>query len=717
MRIGGRIGCAGILLALAAAAPAAVITVPDDVASVQGALDAANAGDTVRVRQQATPYHEKVAFPRSGDAVNGPIVLAAYPGDRPVLDGTGVAGDNLVLIDGRSYVQLVGFELRNNLGVSDGSGVRILGSGTHIEIRDTVIHDVRGSDAMGITVYGTGAAPIADLVIDGNEIYDCEPYRSEALTLNGNVTDFQVTNNLVRDVNNIGIDVIGGETDIQPDPAKVARNGLVRGNVVLRANEQGGGFAGGIYVDGGRDVVIERNLVSGADLGIEVGAENPGIVTENVVVRDNVLLGNTKVGLVFGGYKASVGRVRNSQFLNNTTWHNDTSGSGFGELWIQFAEDNVVRNNLFVSTAQNLLVLSEDGNVGNQLDYNLFHAAAGAGAARFVWQGVAYAGFTAYRSGSGQDAHSLFADPLLVDAAGGDVHLRAGSPAVDAGDPAFVAASGETDLDGGPRVSGGRVDVGADELSCGDGVPDPGEVCDDGNATNGDGCDDNCTATGCGNGVVTAGEQCDDGNLAAGDCCGASCQFEAAGSACDDGDLCSNADACDGAGACAGAAAPQASCKGGASGRGRLLLREPGNPASAALTWTLAAGDATALAELGDPTGGDDYRLCVYDAAAVPQPRLGAAAPAGSSWSLGSGATFRSPSGAPAGLRIAKLKPGSAGKAKVLVKGKGSSLALPPLAGLVPPVVVQLRNAGGACWGARFSSPDASSTRFKARSD
>jgi cysteine-rich repeat protein len=709
-----------ILAALTIALPASalVITVPDDVATIQAGLDAAQAGDTVRVRDGA-PYAEKVVFPRSGNAIDGPITLEAFPGDQPVIDGTGVPGENLVLIDNRSYVRLVGFELRNNLGVSDGSGVRVLGAGSHVEIRDNVIHDIRGSDAMGITVYGTEAAPIADLIIDGNEIYDCDPFRSEALTLNGNVTDFAVTNNLVRDVNNIGIDFIGGETDIQPDPSKVARNGVCRGNVVLRANQQGGGYAGGIYVDGGRDILIERNLVAGADLGIEVGAENAGIVTENIVVRDNVLHGNVRTCMVFGGYQASAGRVRNSQFLNNTCWHNDTSGSGFGELWIQFAEDNLVRNNLFVSTAQNVLVYSEDGNVDNQLDWNLFHTAAGAGAAEFVWQGVGYAGFVAYRAGSGQDANSLFADPQLLDPSGDDFHLRAGSPAVNAGDPAFVPAGGETDLDGAPRVSGGRVDIGADELTCGNGTPDPGEACDDGNPTDGDGCDTNCTLTACGNGVVTAGEQCDDGNTVAGDCCAAACQFEAAASPCDDGDLCTNADACDGAAACVGSAAPAPVCTGAPSRKARLILRDSGNPAADSLTWKLSGGGAITLPELGDPAGGDDYRLCLYDAGAAPQPRLAAAAPAGSSWSAGAtSVAYRSKTGAPDGLRLVKVKAGSAGKTKALVKSKGTSLALPALASLVPPLNVQLRNAAGVCWGATFSTPDlATPTLFKAHSD
>jgi parallel beta-helix repeat protein len=364
---------AALLLALALPAHATVFTVAPsggDFTSVQAALDVAMAGDTVQVRTGV--YAEKVTLPRSGAAGN-PIVLRAYAGETPILDGTGVDGDSMVLIENRSWVQVIGLTLRNNLGVTDGSGIRVLGGGAHVELRQNRISAMRGTNAMGITVYGTAATAISDLVIDGNEIADCEPAPSEALVLNGNVDGFTVTNNVVRDVNNIGIDMIGGETDIQPDPTKVARNGVVRGNSVTRARSSyGGGFAGGIYVDGGRDIVIENNVVTESDLGMEIGAENGGTVTRNVVVRNNVLYANEKTCLVFGGYAASTGRVRDSAFTNNTCWGNDTLGAGFGELWIQYAEDNVVRNNVFHATSAGLLLLSENGNVGNTLSHNVW---------------------------------------------------------------------------------------------------------------------------------------------------------------------------------------------------------------------------------------------------------------------------------------------------------------------------------------------------------
>ncbi|MHC4498805.1 MAG: choice-of-anchor Q domain-containing protein [Planctomycetota bacterium] len=45
----------------------------------------------------------------------------------------------------------------------------------------------------------------------------------------------------------------------------------------------------------------------------------------------------------------------------------------------------------------------------------------------------------------------------------GDYHLRPNSPCINAGDPNYIAEPNETDLDGNPRIIGGRIDMGAYE--------------------------------------------------------------------------------------------------------------------------------------------------------------------------------------------------------------------------------------------------------------
>ena len=46
----------------------------------------------------------------------------------------------------------------------------------------------------------------------------------------------------------------------------------------------------------------------------------------------------------------------------------------------------------------------------------------------------------------------------------GDYHLLDDSPCIDAGDPDFVTEPGETDIDGNLRISGAKIDIGADEV-------------------------------------------------------------------------------------------------------------------------------------------------------------------------------------------------------------------------------------------------------------
>jgi cysteine-rich repeat protein len=94
-------------------------------------------------------------------------------------------------------------------------------------------------------------------------------------------------------------------------------------------------------------------------------------------------------------------------------------------------------------------------------------------------------------------------------------------------------------------------------LTCGNGIQEGAEQCDDGNLINGDGCDNICQIelVSCGNGTLEGAEQCDDGNLFDWDGCSSTCQFDTVGGPicgdsipegaeqCDDGNLV-NGDGC-----------------------------------------------------------------------------------------------------------------------------------------------------------------------------
>ena len=79
---------------------------------------------------------------------------------------------------------------------------------------------------------------------------------------------------------------------------------------------------------------------------------------------------------------------------------------------------------------------------------------------------------------------------------------------------------------------------------CGDGVLDAGEQCDDGNTSDCDGCSTACTREVVGNGVVDCGEECDDGNTADCDGCNGDGEIECGNGVIDAecGEVCDGAD-------------------------------------------------------------------------------------------------------------------------------------------------------------------------------
>lgn len=453
--------------------------------TIQKAANTVFPGSIVQVRGGV--YNEHVTVNTSGSATGGYIKFQNYPGEVPTLDGTGLkvpdAATGMFLLTNKSYIVIKGFEIRNyrtSSATRTPAGIFVEGAGNHIELRNNRIHHIEtnygGTDdgnAHGIAIYGTAAPQsINNIIVDGNELYSLKLGFSESLVVNGNVEIFSLTNNVIHDNNNIGIDVIGFE-GVAPDPAyDQARNGLVRGNRVYAITSydnpvyQKEHSAGGIYVDGGKQTIIERNTVYAADIGIELASEHTGRATSSITVRNNVVYRNQVAGISLGGYDTDRGSTEDCVIVNNTLFFNDTLKTGTGEISIQFdVRNTTIKNNIIYANAQGLLISNDyTQNTGSAVNSNIYFVPGGATPA-WQWKTMKYSDLATYRGATGNDTGSEMVNPQLVDEVEPDLHLRDTSPAIDAGEN--LALAGMVDIDGQPRIEGNRIDIGADERTSG----------------------------------------------------------------------------------------------------------------------------------------------------------------------------------------------------------------------------------------------------------
>ena len=187
----------------------------------------------------------------------------------------------------------------------------------------------------------------------------------------------------------------------------------------------------------------------------------------------------------------------------------------------------------------------------------------------------------------------------------------------------------------------------------------------------------------CGDGILESpGELCDDGNNEEGDCCAADCTAEPQGTPCDLGDPCLRAGSakCDGSGQCVLGNAMF--CFGSA----KADLFDPGDAESQ--RFKLRGGYPQDTDNLGDPTAGTQYTLCIYNyhhtGPLTVDYRL--TLPTGEGWeATSSGFAYRRPRGAATPVKSARLSAklrtseflGPYYRTRVRFSSGGPSLALP----------------------------------------
>jgi hypothetical protein len=127
------------------------------------------------------------------------------------------------------------------------------------------------------------------------------------------------------------------------------------------------------------------------------------------------------------------------------------------------------------------------------------------------------------------------------------------------------------------------------------------------------------------------------------------------------------------------------------------------------LVWIWKKADAL-VADFGDPISRTSYALCIYDASGELQPRLTATIHRNITclsqqcWTRMSvkGFKYKDKLKTADGVMRVKLKAGI-GKGKAIVKAKGPNLPPLPLP-MTGPVIAQLQNSEGGCWGATYDT-------------
>ena len=205
--------------------------------------------------------------------------------------------------------------------------------------------------------------------------------------------------------------------------------------LILLAMAAGIAATGAMAQDQGGEVpsaIIENNVITGNTAG-----SGGGIASHNSspVIRNNLLIQNMATGEHGGGAIYVFGTSSKPTVTGNTISGNNASSDKGGGIYLGEGE----------ATIANCILWQNQGD---------------------LWNGEA-----AYSNVSNLIANpgigNISADPVFVqttDPDGPDYYrLKPESPCIDAGDPAYSPSPGETEIYGGPRIAGGRLDIGANE--------------------------------------------------------------------------------------------------------------------------------------------------------------------------------------------------------------------------------------------------------------
>jgi parallel beta-helix repeat protein len=371
--------------------------------TIGAAAAKAVAGQTVSVA--AATYTEAVTVKNSGTA-SAPITYAAAPG---VVVTGGVNGFKL---SGKSYVVIRGFTVTKTSGV----GI-LVSSSNHVTLDGNDV-SVAGQRVSGLVAKGVSLSGTTASLVENNRVHD----NSDA---------------------GIGVTSSSNGNTITGNESYANARGFSRA-------------AAGIDLRGSTGNTVSANrLHDNEDSGLNIWSSSPSTLAVNNVIWDN------------GDHGIDVHSTSDDVVVANTVFRNYDSGIEMtGSLRTYLANNISADNGINSARTSGQLRADSTSAPSTTADFDvLFLSAAQNKQTVYLdWGGKKYSSLTAFRSATGQEAHGIQANPLFVSTGSTpDLHLQAGSPAIDSGNNGATGEPG-VDADGVTRPVNGTVDRGAYEF-------------------------------------------------------------------------------------------------------------------------------------------------------------------------------------------------------------------------------------------------------------
>ena len=404
--------------------------------TIQKGFDEAQPGDTVFVREGT--YNEQVFSQRSGTP-NNIITICGYPGEHPVLSGTGVGQNNGLQIT-HAYITLCNLEVCN----WNDTGIWIYGNIGFIKVLNCSVHDCPYCLSLSDGVH--------DFIIDNCLMYNfgpsgtggdgfgfsCEPNGTPCY--NGLITNCKSYHGLSPLANNDGFAL--GHHDVS--------------NITFRNCETYDVFDG--FDISGYNILLDKCAAHDITNGDGAYKLWPDSVTLVNCIGYNA---NSIVQLDYDGRQA----VAN---IYNCTFHN-AIGGGY-TIWIENPNTNALNMyNTIISGGDNRGFTFEMDVFSNYHgDYNIFQ---NDDTTRVISTNTIDYNVSDLQSGTwsaltGQDSHSVFlhasASLFVNDGNTPDLHLKQGSEAINSASATFAPTDDYT----GCFRDDGHPDIGAYEYGC-----------------------------------------------------------------------------------------------------------------------------------------------------------------------------------------------------------------------------------------------------------